>query len=155
MFRALAGLPYSAQYSGNCLIMITSTLAIPPGPLMATGRFKISTSTHGNVYNGFLSKVAPLLYWLATQPRPKRCGLYSKRTCKIEDPAKRVLGVIRPTAEVIGNYTKTKEIGVLGTKGTVQSGSYLIEIDHFFPGCESLPASLPALGAPYRKWRIR
>jgi glutamate racemase len=50
-----------------------------------------------------------------------------------EDPSKRVLGVIRPTAEVIGDYTKTKEIGVLGTKGTVQSGSYLIEIGHFFP----------------------
>lgn len=50
-----------------------------------------------------------------------------------EDPSKRVLGVIRPTAEVIGNYTRSKEIGVLGTRGTVQSGSYLIEIDHFFP----------------------
>src|ERR1700733_2088988 len=48
-------------------------------------------------------------------------------------PDKRVLGVIRPTAEVIGNYTKTGEIGVLGTKGTVQSESYLIEIGHFFP----------------------
>jgi glutamate racemase len=46
---------------------------------------------------------------------------------------KRVLGVIRPTAEVIGNYTQTKQIGVLGTKGTVQSGSYLLEIEHFFP----------------------
>jgi glutamate racemase len=46
---------------------------------------------------------------------------------------KRVLGVIRPTAEVIGNYTQTKEIGVLGTTGTIQSGSYLIEIEHFFP----------------------
>lgn len=52
---------------------------------------------------------------------------------KNEDPAKRVLGVIRPTAEVIGNYTKTKEIGVLGTKGTVQSESYKIEIGKFFP----------------------
>jgi glutamate racemase len=52
---------------------------------------------------------------------------------KNEDPSKRVLGVIRPTAEVIGNYTKTKEIGVLGTKGTVQSESYKIEIGHFFP----------------------
>jgi glutamate racemase len=50
-----------------------------------------------------------------------------------EDPTKRVLGVIRPTAEVIGDYTQSKEIGVLGTRGTVQSGSYLIEIDHFFP----------------------
>ncbi|TFF33383.1 glutamate racemase [Mucilaginibacter psychrotolerans] len=46
---------------------------------------------------------------------------------------KRVLGVIRPTAEVIGNYTNTNEIGVLGTKGTIQSGSYLLEIEHFAP----------------------
>ncbi|MEO6150734.1 MAG: glutamate racemase [Mucilaginibacter sp.] len=52
------------------------------------------------------------------------------------DPAKRVLGVIRPTAEVIANYSQTKHIGVLGTKGTVQSGSYLIEINHFSPDVE-------------------
>ncbi|RYE25498.1 MAG: glutamate racemase [Sphingobacteriales bacterium] len=49
------------------------------------------------------------------------------------DANKRVLGVIRPTAEVIGNYTKTNHVGVLGTKGTVNSGSYLIEINKFFP----------------------
>ncbi|MCW3121448.1 MAG: murI [Flavipsychrobacter sp.] len=48
-------------------------------------------------------------------------------------PQKRVLGVIRPTAEVIGMYTKTNEVGVLGTKGTVNSGSYEIEINKFFP----------------------
>lgn len=48
-------------------------------------------------------------------------------------PARRVLGVIRPTAEVIGGYTKTKSVGVLGTKGTVNSESYLIEINKFFP----------------------
>jgi glutamate racemase len=60
-----------------------------------------------------------------------------------EDPAKRVLGVIRPTAEVIGNYTKSGEIGVLGTKGTVQSGSYLIEIGHFFPEIEVYQQACP------------
>ncbi|BAU53136.1 glutamate racemase [Mucilaginibacter gotjawali] len=60
-----------------------------------------------------------------------------------EDPAKRVLGVIRPTAEVVGNYTKTKEIGVLGTKGTIQSGSYLIEIDHFFPDVKVYQQACP------------
>ena len=49
------------------------------------------------------------------------------------DAEKRVLGVIRPTAEIIGNYSDTKNIGVLGTKGTVQSESYLIEIEKFFP----------------------
>lgn len=47
---------------------------------------------------------------------------------------KRVLGVIRPTAEIIGDYTATRQIGVLGTKGTVQSQSYLIEIEKLFPG---------------------
>jgi glutamate racemase len=52
---------------------------------------------------------------------------------KTQGPSKRVLGVIRPTAEVIGEYSSTKEIGVLGTKGTVQSQSYVIEIGHFFP----------------------
>lgn len=46
---------------------------------------------------------------------------------------KRVLGVIRPTAEVIGNYSKTGHVGVLGTKGTVTSGSYVMEIEKFFP----------------------
>ena len=49
------------------------------------------------------------------------------------DTTKRVLGVIRPSAEVIGNYTKTREVGVLGTRGTVLSDSYKIEIGHFYP----------------------
>lgn len=62
---------------------------------------------------------------------------------KNEDPARRVLGVIRPTAEVIGNYTKTKEIGVLGTKGTVQSGSYRIEIGNFFPDVKVYQQACP------------
>ncbi len=45
----------------------------------------------------------------------------------------RVLGVIRPTAEVIGDYTLTNHVGILGTQGTVSSGSYLLEIKKFFP----------------------
>lgn len=49
------------------------------------------------------------------------------------DDQRRVLGVIRPTAEIIGNYSDTKNIGILGTEGTVQSESYLIEIGKFFP----------------------
>ncbi|MES2772720.1 MAG: glutamate racemase [Bacteroidota bacterium] len=51
----------------------------------------------------------------------------------LDDPTKRVLGVIRPTAEVIGRYTKTKKVGVLATNGTVQSQSYPIEISKFYP----------------------
>jgi glutamate racemase len=48
------------------------------------------------------------------------------------DATKRVLGVIRPTAEVIGNFTKTNQIGVLATNGTVQSLSYPIEMAKFY-----------------------
>ncbi|HEX8018709.1 glutamate racemase [Mucilaginibacter sp.] len=61
----------------------------------------------------------------------------------IDDTSKRVLGVIRPTAEIIGDYTKTKEIGVLGTKGTVQSGSYLLEINNFFPDIKVYQQACP------------
>jgi glutamate racemase len=48
-------------------------------------------------------------------------------------PERRVLGVIRPTTELAGNYTKTKHIGVLGTAGTVLSQSYPIEVSKFHP----------------------
>ena len=48
-------------------------------------------------------------------------------------PSKRVLGVIRPTTEIVGKYSKTNHIGVLGTTGTVASDSYPIEIKKFFP----------------------
>ncbi len=58
-------------------------------------------------------------------------------------PHKRVLGVIRPTAEVIGNYSKTGHVGVLGTKGTVQSGSYILEIEKYFPGVKVSQQACP------------
>jgi len=56
---------------------------------------------------------------------------------------KRVLGVIRPTAEVIGNYSKTRHVGVLGTRGTVTSQSYLIEINKFFPDIKVAQLACP------------
>jgi glutamate racemase len=49
------------------------------------------------------------------------------------DPNRRVLGVIRPTAEIVGSVTKTKHVGILGTVGTVNSQSYLLEIKKLFP----------------------
>ncbi len=49
------------------------------------------------------------------------------------DPNKRVLGVIRPTSEIIGKLSKNGHAGILGTAGTVNSGSYLLEIEKFFP----------------------
>lgn len=46
---------------------------------------------------------------------------------------RRVLGVIRPTAESIGCMTKSRHVGLVGTTGTVQSQSYLLEIRKLFP----------------------
>jgi glutamate racemase len=49
------------------------------------------------------------------------------------DKDNKVLGVIRPTTEIIGKYTKSGSIGILGTPGTIASNSYQIEIHKFFP----------------------
>ena len=46
---------------------------------------------------------------------------------------KKVLGVIRPTAEIAGNYSVSGHIGVLGTTGTIKSDSYKMEMHKFFP----------------------
>jgi glutamate racemase len=49
------------------------------------------------------------------------------------DPRRRVLGVIRPTVECIGNITKSRHVGVLATAGTIKSESYSLEIHKLFP----------------------
>lgn len=48
-------------------------------------------------------------------------------------PSRRVLGVIRPTAETIGHISKTRHVGIFATTGTIRSHSYDIEIHKFFP----------------------
>lgn len=60
-------------------------------------------------------------------------------------PGKRVLGVIRPTAEVIGDLSSSKTIGIMATKGTVQSESYLLEIEKFFPELKVYQEACPLL----------
>ncbi len=59
------------------------------------------------------------------------------------DPAKRVLGVIRPTTEMIGNFSETKSVGILATNGTVASNSYPVEIAKFFPGVKVYQEACP------------
>lgn len=49
------------------------------------------------------------------------------------DPTRRVLGVIRPTAEAIGGITASRHVGVLATPGTVNSHSYAMELEKLFP----------------------
>lgn len=49
------------------------------------------------------------------------------------DPMRRVLGIIRPTAEVIGHLTTSRHVGVLATEGTIKSESYNLEIAKLYP----------------------
>ena len=49
------------------------------------------------------------------------------------DENRRVLGIIRPTAEVIGQLTTSRHVGLLATPGTILSGSYEMEIAKLFP----------------------
>lgn len=52
------------------------------------------------------------------------------------DPNRRVLGVIRPTAECIGKITRSRHVGILATSGTIKSQSYPLEINKLFPDIE-------------------
>ena len=59
------------------------------------------------------------------------------------DTTKRVLGVIRPTSELIGNFTKTNHVGIMATQGTVASQSYIIETEKFFPEIKAIQEACP------------
>jgi glutamate racemase len=85
----------------------------------------------------------PLIILACNTASAKALRTIQQQDLPKDNADKRVLGVIRPTAEVIGDYTKTKQIGVLGTKGTVQSGSYLLEIEHFSPDLKVFQQACP------------
>ena len=58
-------------------------------------------------------------------------------------PDKRVLGVIRPSSEVLGQFSTTGQVGIMGTTGTVQSDSYPIELSKFFPHLKVFQQACP------------
>ena len=59
------------------------------------------------------------------------------------DPERRVLGVIRPTAEVIGSLTASRHVGVLATEGTIKSESYTLEIQKLWPDIQVTGVACP------------
>ena len=59
------------------------------------------------------------------------------------DPARRVLGVIRPTVECVGEISKNQHIGVLATAGTIKSESYPLEIHKLFPEIQGSGTACP------------
>lgn len=81
----------------------------------------------------FFDQGCPLVILACNTASAKALRTIQQQDLPLIDSSKRVLGVIRPTAEMIGSCTRSRSVGVLGTKGTVLSGSYPIEIAHFFP----------------------
>lgn len=66
-----------------------------------------------------------------------------QRNLPLLGPSKRVLGVIRPTVETIGSITKSGNIGVLGTSGTVASESYTLEAGKLYPNYKVFEQACP------------
>ena len=80
-----------------------------------------------------LQKNCPLIVLACNTASAKALRTIQQNDLEVLDPKARVLGVIRPTTEIIGQYTKSKNIGILATNGTVQSNSYILEIQKFYP----------------------
>jgi glutamate racemase len=91
----------------------------------------------------FFARGCPLVILACNTASAKALRTIQQKDLPLMAPDNRVLGVIRPTAEVIGNFTRNGKIGVLGTTGTVNSSSYLIEIAHFFPAVQVFQQACP------------
>jgi glutamate racemase len=95
----------------------------------------------------FFEQGCPLVLLACNTASAKALRTIQQKDLQQLNPNNRVLGVIRPTAEVIGNYSKTGNVGVLATNGTVQSESYVLEIEKFFPDVHVYQQACP-LWAP-------
>jgi len=81
----------------------------------------------------FFEQGCPLVILACNTASAKALRTIQQNDLPLLAPEKRVLGVIRPTTESIGQYSETRQVGILATNGTVASGSYPIEIAKFFP----------------------
>jgi len=81
----------------------------------------------------FFSQGCPLVILACNTASAKALRTIQQQDLPRIDPDKRVLGVIRPTTEIIGHYSSTKHIGILATNGTVASQSYILEMAKLFP----------------------
>jgi glutamate racemase len=91
----------------------------------------------------FFSQGCPLVILACNTASAKALRTIQQNDLPGMAPGKRVLGVIRPTTEVIGHHTKTNTVGILATTGTVLSGSYPIEIQKFFPQVKVFQEACP------------
>ncbi|MDR2042227.1 MAG: glutamate racemase [Tannerella sp.] len=75
----------------------------------------------------------PLVILACNTASAKALRTIQQRDLPHIDPTRRVLGIIRPTVEVVDRLSRTKHIGIFGTPGTIVSRSYTLEIAKLFP----------------------
>ena len=83
--------------------------------------------------NALFDKGCPMVILACNTASAKALRSIQQKDLPLMDPAKRVLGVIRPSTELVGSLTKSKHVGILATQGTVSSNSYVLEIEKSNP----------------------
>lgn len=83
--------------------------------------------------NKLFEKGCPLVILACNTASAKALRSIQRKDLPLKSAEKRVLGVIRPSAEVVGELSKTHHIGLLATEGTVRSESYRLELEKFSP----------------------
>jgi glutamate racemase len=91
----------------------------------------------------FFEQGCPLVILACNTASAKALRTIQQNDLQRLNPDNRVLGVIRPTTEIIGQFTDTGKVGILATTGTVQSGSYSIEIEKFYPDIDVFQEACP------------
>lgn len=93
--------------------------------------------------NWFFNQGCSLVILACNTASAKALRTIQQKDLPIIAPDKRVLGVIRPTTEILGNFSTTHQVGILGTLGTIQSDSYPIELAKFFPDLKVFQQACP------------
>ena len=104
-------------------------------------RAPYGTRSFGLVYeftlqavNRLFAEGCPLVILACNTASAKALRSIQQRDLPVSaDPTRRVLGVIRPTAEYVGTASRTGHVGVFATPGTIASRSYDIEIGKLHP----------------------
>ena len=68
-----------------------------------------------------------------------------KAPLPLEHPDRRVLGIIRPSAEALADYPRERGVALWATEGTVKSGSFALELEKLAPGLRLIQKACPLL----------
>ncbi|WP_153795755.1 glutamate racemase [Foetidibacter luteolus] len=93
----------------------------------------------------FFQQSCPLVLLACNTASAKALRTIQQKDLAKIDALKRVLGVIRPTTEIIGLHSRSGKVGIMATNGTVQSQSYKIEIEKFYPQLQVYQQACPLL----------